>query len=40
MFFLNDFFKFLGMVLNAYESETREKQKFTEGKKINCDITS
>ena len=28
------------MVLNAYEFETKEKQKLTEGKKINRDITS
>ena len=31
---------FLGMVLYAYEFETKEKQKLTEGNKINCDIPS
>ena len=31
---------FLRMVLYAYEFGTKEKQKLTEGKKINCDITS
>ena len=28
------------MVLNAYEFETKEKQKLTKGKQINRDITS
>lgn len=31
---------FLRMVLYAYEFRTKEKQKLTEGKKINCDIPS
>lgn len=31
---------FLRMVLYAYEFRTKETQKLTEGKKINCDIPS